>query len=372
MTSKSLQCEDSTLPKWVPIETRRYLAHIESGESIRAIARAEGCHASTILRQVRRIESRRDDVLVDLALRRLEQLSGKEKARAMKNSAKKVSVGEEGALKDTELRREAPRILRRLNEPGASLAIAKDMEKAVVVRDGGADGQAIRTAIIDRGVAEALAIKDWISLVSEGRVSRYQITGPGRMALKRFLAEEEALRVGMAEGADPFSEQHRDWSRRNASNDTNRKRGIRYNAAESPLLALARRREKNGKPFLSPELVAAGERLREDFELAHIGPRVTQNWDRFLTAGGRGEFSSSGGEGGSSQARERVVAALKELGPGLGDVALRTCCFLEGMERIEQTMGWSARSGKIVLRIALMRLCQHYQTSASSWSPLIG
>jgi hypothetical protein len=28
-----------------------------------------------------------------------------------------------------------------------------------------------------------------------------------------------------------------------------------------------------------------GEHLREDFELAQMGPRAAQNWDRFLTSG---------------------------------------------------------------------------------------
>lgn len=275
----------------------------------------------------------------------------------------------QGVPDDAELQREATRVLRRLNESGATLAIARDMEKAVVVRDM-ADGQSIRTAIVERSVAEAMALKDWISLVSEGRIARYRISGPGRMALKRFLAQEEAIRIAMGEGADPCSEQHRDWVERNASSDSNRKKGIRYNAAESPLSALARRKEKDGSPFLAPDLVAAGERLREDFELAQLGPRVAQNWDRFLTGGARGDFTVDA-DGGSASARDRVLKALKDLGPGLGDVVLRTCCFLEGMEAVEKRMGWSARSGKIVLRIALMRLRQHYDTG-SSWSPLIG
>ena len=59
-------------------------------------------------------------------------------------------------------------------------------------------------------------------------------------------------------------------------------------------------------------------------------------------------------------ARDRVAAALRALGPGLGDVALRCCCYLEGLETAEKRMGWSARSGKIVLRIALQRLKAHY------------
>ena len=74
---------------------------------------------------------------------------------------------------------------------------------------------------------------------------------------------------------------------------------------------------------------------------------------------------------GPRAARDRVFDALSELGPGLGDVALRCCCFLEGMEAAERRMGWSARSGKIVLRIALQRLKRHYEAQGN-WSPLIG
>ena len=61
-----------------------------------------------------------------------------------------------------------------------------------------------------------------------------------------------------------------------------------------------------------------------------------------------------------------MMLAVRELGPGLGDVALRVCCFLEGVEAAEKRLGWSARSGKIVLRIALQRLAQHYQRQKGS------
>lgn len=374
MHDTALTPELARLPGWVPDETLSYLAHVEAGRSIRSIARHVGCHASTILRQVRRTEQRRDDVLIDLALSRIRDrpsdatggspTKGEHDEMATCEAAVNTSLPN-----DAELERDAPRILRRLNETGACLAIGRDMDKAVVVRDM-PNGETMRTAVFERSLAEAMALKDWITLKGDGRILRYTISGPGRMALRRFLAKEEAMRVGMGEGADPCSEQHREWVERNASPDRNKRKGIRYNAAESPLSLLARRKDKNGKAFLQPELVAAGERLREDFELAQLGPRVTQNWERFLNGGARGEFTSHG-EGGSAAAKERVIKALGDLGPGLGDVVLRTCCFLEGMESVEQRMGWSARSGKIVLRIALMRLKGHYD-AGSSWSPLIG
>ena len=75
---------------------------------------------------------------------------------------------------------------------------------------------------------------------------------------------------------------------------------------------------------------------------------------------------------GTREARERVVQALEELGPGLADVVLHCCCFLKGLEVTEKEMGWSSRSGKIVLRIALTRLIRHYQETFGKFGPLIG
>ena len=59
------------LPGWLPEPAVTYLAHTSAGHSIRGLARAKGCHASTILRQVRKVESWRDDPLIDEALDRL-------------------------------------------------------------------------------------------------------------------------------------------------------------------------------------------------------------------------------------------------------------------------------------------------------------
>ncbi|MGR3291334.1 MAG: DUF6456 domain-containing protein [Paracoccaceae bacterium] len=138
-------------------------------------------------------------------------------------------------------------------------------------------------------------------------------------------------------------------------------RRARYNYAESPIALIARRKDKDGQQFLNADLVGAAERLREEFEVAQMAPKVTQNWDRFLTDDSSDDTTAKGDENsGAASARRRVSDALHDLGPGLGDIVLRVVCFLEGLEATERRMGWSARSGKIVLRIALQRLKQHY------------
>lgn len=277
------------------------------------------------------------------------------------------------AIDDT-FEKDAQRILRRLCEKGAVLAVAADMDKAVVVRDG-ANGKSTRTAVVDRAIAQAMALKNWISAQTKGRIVRYTITSEGRAALNEMLEGSTATaQSGMAQDQAAFAEQHREWGEKTLPDaDTGAPKRMRYNLSESPLTALARRRDKDGSPFLSDELVSVGERLREDFELAHMGPRVAQNWDRFLTAGGRGGFAPDSGIGdGPSAARGRVSAAITDLGPGLADVILRCCCYLEGLEAAEKRLGWSARSGKIVLRIALMRLQQHYERTLGPGGGLIG
>ncbi len=346
------------MPSWVPQGAMLYLAHTEQGSSIRALARASGCHASTVLRRIRAYEARRDDPMVDEALRRLgcrvaprEKAGSNHQETAMTSTTIKDNVTE---VTEAQLRAQALRILRRLCEQGAVLAVAAQMDKAVVVRDGD-EGDPTRTAVVDRPVAEAMALKGWIACDAPGRVARYHITKVGRATLSAMLAEAENLASGFTDAQAPFVA-----AGTNATDEEAPKRP-RYSVAESPLIALARRKGRDGAQFIPNDLVRAGERLREDFELSQMGPRVTQDWSRFLTTPGGG-----GGTGGHARgfeaARRRVEGALHDLGPGLGDIALRCCCHLEGLERAEQRMGWSARSGKIVLRIALQRLKRHYDS----------
>ncbi|MCL6281977.1 DUF6456 domain-containing protein [Ruegeria sp. 2012CJ41-6] len=353
------------VPAWVPEGARRYLAHTEAGHSIRELARGAGCHASTVLRQIRKVEMRRDDPLVDAALQNLATSHFPSRTKPQPTDAQWESDPvEEQPVDKAMFDHEAARVLRRLCETGAVLAVAEDMDKAVVVRDSGAANT--RTAVVAAAIAQALALNEWISCDKPGRICRYRITAAGRAALGQLLAEAEnrarrAREDGMAEAQASFA-----GPATEIPGHENARRKMRYGLAESPLAALARRKDRDGKPFLAEDLVRAGERLREDFELAQIGPNVAQSWEGFLTGKCGGNRPGDPVSGGSSTARDRVARALSDLGPGLSEVALRCCCYLEGLELAEKRLSWSARSGKIVLRIALQRLKRHYEMACEA------
>ncbi len=349
-----------------------YLAHTSGGVPIRVIARAKGCAASTVLRQVRKVEAWRDDPLIDEALERLSRthasrcadLSTTEEFLPMTHQAAARTAPPADEAPAARIDREARRILRRLCEKGAFLAVAPTMEKAVVLREV-VPGKQNRIAVVDRDVAHAFALQEWIGCTKAGKIACYAITPVGRAALKRLLTDERTARgpqPGLAEAASPFQEQHRFFAEREVMSEAgDGSRRLRFNLAESPLSVLGRKRDKDGAAYLTADLIEAGERLREDFELAQMGPRVTQNWERFLTAGGREAMTAGRGMAeGPQDARVRVAKALEALGPGLSDIVFRICCFLEGLETAEKRLGWSARSGKVVLKIALERLALHY------------
>ncbi|ATG35543.1 hypothetical protein PhaeoP23_01394 [Phaeobacter piscinae] len=340
----------SGLPEWVPEEACRYLEHTEAGRSIRNLAKQAGCHPSTVLRQVRRVETRRDDPLVDAALASLaasHYSAGMTGPRPM--SARALALGTVPACAEA-FESEAVEVLTCLNPQGAVLAVADGMEKAVVVCEATAGDKKV---VVDRTLAEALALRDWIACQAPGRLSRYHITSEGRSALSQFVASRENRARSRLESAS--------LATRKSSRNRRRPRRARYGLGETPLHMLARLTDRNGTPFLTTDLVRAGERLREDFELAQVAEHLAQSTAQFsegdccpATARRRRPGQAA------SAAKKRAAAALNALGEGLSDIVMRCCCHLEGLEAAERQLGWSARSGKVVLRIALQQLKLHY------------
>ena len=156
------------------------------------MARQTKCHASTILLRVQRVEQQRDDPLIDAALRRLEGDFDKEDTafqQQVKEELKSMTLpSAKTRIEDTDdtFQLDTKRILRRLCETGSVLAIAKDMDMAVVLRET-SDGRATRTAVVAQEVAQAMALRGWIETESKGRILRYRITAAGREEVKELI-----------------------------------------------------------------------------------------------------------------------------------------------------------------------------------------
>ena len=133
-------------------------------------------------------------------------------------------------------------------------------------------------------------------------------------------------------------------------------RSVTVNLLESALgLLLAR-------GHVSERQYAAGEKLREDWERAQYGPRVTMCWDSPPPdRNARGAPDAPAPSLRASGARARFELAMKAVGPGLRDILWRIACAGEGMREAETALGWPARAGKLVLAMALDRLADHYR-----------
>ena len=136
-----------------------------------------------------------------------------------------------------------------------------------------------------------------------------------------------------------------------------------FNPEESPLAWLRSRRDKDGEPLISEPQFMAGERLRSDFHLAHLEPRVTAGWSGLGT--GAGTKRAAPGAGIELQdhvvaAQTRIHHALRAVGPELSGILIDVCCHLKGLSDSERARSWPQRSAKVILQIALQALARHY------------
>jgi hypothetical protein len=132
-----------------------------------------------------------------------------------------------------------------------------------------------------------------------------------------------------------------------------RRRSVTVHLAESPLTWL------HARGHLDDRLLDAGERLRADYERAQLAPSITMRWDPVRVKGG-GESGLAPSER-QIAARERFDGAVAEAGKGLADILWRVVCAGESLPVAEKALAWPARSGKLVLRLALERVADFYR-----------
>ncbi|UOM34349.1 DUF6456 domain-containing protein [Acuticoccus sp. I52.16.1] len=183
-----------------------------------------------------------------------------------------------------------------------------------------------------------------------------------RGAVRRSRAGEMYLRRALAAvPEDQFTAQHREMVVETRTRDAIT---VTANAAESPLGWLATRRDRNGAPMISRMQLEAGRRLAMDHERALRRERVTQSWDLSGVHGDGPRDRLTVSEA-AHDAQRRVREALDAVGPEMSSVLYEVCCEERGLEMVEKQHGWPARCGKVILRLALDRLAQHYGMAPS-------
>ena len=155
------------------------------------------------------------------------------------------------ALTESELAREARKILRKLLA-GAHLERGEDGSYGVVAR---ARTARYAKTKVDAALAAAMRARGWLAAEEGG--ARLVLTAAGEGWYARSLA-----------GSDPFAAQHQLRRTRTVCDEHGREHRVVVNAAESPLLWMCQHK------LIGEVQCQAGERLRRDYTLAQLSPRL--------------------------------------------------------------------------------------------------
>jgi hypothetical protein len=249
------------------------------------------------------------------------------------------------------LPREAERLLEQLAEEGA-YALADPIDPEMLILRGGGGGVSLGRGRFTAGSGEALT-RTGLAEREGGRAQRLVVSDAGRARLRRKAWPGDAACLA----------QHLDLVV-----DVRGEAPVLRDASESPLAWMARRRGRDGAPLIDAAAFEAGERLRRDLTLAAMLPRTGSDWTRPKVDGGGPRDPASASDR-RIAAKDRVDHALAAVGSDLSGLLIDLCGFLKGLERIESERSWPARSAKVVARIALGRLAEHYGLGGEATGP---
>ncbi|HEY7979123.1 MAG TPA: DUF6456 domain-containing protein [Rhizomicrobium sp.] len=233
-----------------------------------------------------------------------------------------------------EAEREGRRVLRRLADRKLFLAPEAGAQFALA-----GSHRAGRTMRVSAVIVEEFRTRGWIA--ARG-------TTPETFA----MSDSGAAWLASSGAPDPFGAAEQDLSLCRVMTPDG-ERTVNVNEMESPIARLRLHRQ------LTPVQFEAGERLRQDFTMAGLMPRLCADLSAPISNAARGASSAPMTEK-LIAARQRFRLAMASVGPGLSDLLFDVCCHLKGLEVVEATNAWPVRSAKIVLRIALDRLAEHY------------
>jgi hypothetical protein len=238
-------------------------------------------------------------------------------------------------LSESEVQQEGRRMLRALAKPG--LFLAPQIDGGYGLAGSKRAGRVMKLAAV---LVAEFRRRDWL---------KPRGTTPETFALGDAGAGWLA-RGGVA--AEPFAVQHQIRVERRVKTQDG-EHAVVVNEAESPLAWM------RARGMLSVAQFQAGDRLRCDFTLAHLMPRLCADLSAPISHARGGAKAAPQAEN-VIAAKQRFRLAMSSVGPGLSDLLFEVCCHLRGLESIESANAWPNRSAKVVLQIGLDRLAAHY------------
>jgi hypothetical protein len=229
--------------------------------------------------------------------------------------------------------REGRRILRKLAEEGGHLALSDEGDFVLV------------SSVLPGSVRVAAAMvrefrrRDWLAPHAP---QTFILSDAGLGWVRRQQAVHE-----------PFAAQHQLRVERLMKGEDGVERPVTVNEGESPLGWLKRR------GIIDAAELEAGERLRRDFTLAQLSPRMAVDLAAPKVDSTRALHDVPLADT-VLAAKQRFSRAMSAAGPVLSDLLFDVCCHLIGLEAAESERAWPRRTAKVVLQIGLDRLAAHY------------
>jgi hypothetical protein len=199
-----------------------------------------------------------------------------------------------------------------------------------------------------------LSVADKNLLESSGAIAAL----PGRCGYAITLAGRAKARRLVAAPSEAYAAQHGAVIARAVVDSDGELEPARGYEPSRVLRRLAALRDANGQPWLENAELAAAARLRAHWEAAQAGLVRGSDWTAPPNAKGAR---------GASSAQEAALAARCDAQRWLGDALARlaaplrrvvegVCLKEEGLEEIERSQAWPARSGKLALKLGLAQL----------------
>jgi hypothetical protein len=198
-----------------------------------------------------------------------------------------------------------------------------------------------------------LAASEVQELEAEGAIAP---VGGGGFVLSP--AGHARVRREAAAAEEAFAAQHRPITTRHVADPDGKMRLVRGLARSAVIRRLGGLKDAAGRPWLTDAELRAAAEVRADWEASEVGIVRGSDWSAPPPgSGARGACSAQERAlAARCDARRRLASALDALAPPLRRVVESVCIHEHGIEVLERTEGWPARSGKLALKLGLAQL----------------